>query len=58
MARVRVTFAPSGRATNATVSGLYAGTEVGGCIARALRDARVPAFSGEHVSVTRTLVIQ
>jgi hypothetical protein len=49
-----LTYAPSGRVTTATVSGVFAGTPVGGCIASALRGARVPAFSGERLTVRRT----
>lgn len=58
-ARVLVTFAPSGRVTSATVNGPpFAGTETGGCIAGRFRAARVPAFAGEHVTVSKTVVIQ
>lgn len=59
MANVTVTFAPSGRVTSATVAGPpFAGTETGGCIASTLRNARVPAFTGDNVTVTKTVVIQ
>ena len=55
-AKVIVTFAPSGRATSANVSGApFAGTVTGGCIAARFRSAAVPAFSGEHVTVTKTI---
>lgn len=58
-ATVVVTFAPSGRVTSANISGPpFAGTKTGGCIAAALRGAKVPAFSGEHVTVSKTVVIQ
>jgi hypothetical protein len=58
-ARVSVTFAPSGRVTSAVVNGPpFAGTGTGGCIASVMRSAKVPAFSGEHVSVSKTVVIQ
>jgi hypothetical protein len=58
-ASVRVTFAPSGRVTSAVLSGPpYAGTQTGGCIARTLRNAVVPAFSGVPVQVTRTITIR
>jgi hypothetical protein len=49
-----LTYAPSGRVTTATVSGAFAGTPVGGCIASFLRGARVPPFSGERLRVRRT----
>jgi hypothetical protein len=59
MARVVVTFAPSGRVTSATVSGApFAGTQTGGCIASQFRSARVPAFEGALVTVTRSVVVQ
>ena len=58
-ARVTVTFAPSGRVTSAVLSGPpYAGTQTGGCIARTLRNAVVPAFTGVPVQVSRTISIR
>lgn len=59
VARVTITFAPSGRVTQATVNGApYAGTATGSCIARAFRSASVPAFAGEPVTVTKTVTIR
>jgi hypothetical protein len=59
VASVVVTFAPSGRVTSANISGPpFAGTPTGGCIAGALRKARVPAFEGDRVTVSKTVVIQ
>jgi hypothetical protein len=59
MATVVITFAPSGRVTSANVNGPpFAGTPTGGCIASAMRRAIVPAFSGSHITVSRTVVIQ
>ncbi len=59
VASVVVTFAPSGRVTSANISGPpYAGTPTGGCIAAALRKTRIPAFDGERVTVSKTVVIQ
>jgi hypothetical protein len=56
---VVVTFAPSGRVTSANISGPpFAGTPTGGCIAAALRKTRVPAFDGERITVSKTVVIQ
>jgi hypothetical protein len=57
-ADVHVTFAPSGRATTASVSGALAGTAVGGCVARVFRGASVPAFDGEAVTVHRTVALR
>ena len=57
-ARVVVTFAPSGRATSAVVTGKpFQGTATGGCIAVTMRSARVPAFSGERVTVGKTITV-
>jgi hypothetical protein len=54
-----VTFAPSGRVTSALVQGPpFAGTATGGCIAASLRRAKVPAFSGGHVTVSKTIQIR
>jgi predicted Zn finger-like uncharacterized protein len=59
IASVVITFAPSGRVTSANVSGPpFAGTPTGGCIAAALRKARIPAFDGDRVTVSKTIVIQ
>jgi hypothetical protein len=49
---ISVTFAPTGRVTNAVVLGApYAGTPAGGCIARTFRNATIPAFGGSIVTV-------
>jgi hypothetical protein len=51
--RVRITFAPSGRATQAVILGDFAGTPIGTCMAQAFGAVRVPAFSGDPVTVSR-----
>ncbi len=51
VANVSITFAPSGRVTSSQVSGAFAGTTTGGCIASAMRGATVPPFEGGPVSV-------
>lgn len=59
VARVTVTFTNSGSATHAIVDGPpFAGTATGGCIAATMRSATVPAFTGERVTVKKTVVIQ
>jgi hypothetical protein len=59
VARVSLTFASSGRVTSANVAGPpFAGTATGGCIAAVLRGVRVSPFQGDHVTVTKTVVIQ
>jgi hypothetical protein len=56
---VTVTFSNSGRATNANISGPpFAGTVTGGCIASKMRQARVPAFGGDRITVRKQVVIQ
>lgn len=56
---VTVTFSSSGRATTANVAGEpFAGTATGGCIAATLRRARVPAFSGDFVTVKKSIKIE
>lgn len=58
VATVTVTFAPSGRVTQANVSGPpFAGTKTGGCIAGAMKGASVPPFSGPAKTVSKTVQI-
>jgi hypothetical protein len=58
-ATVVVTFAPSGRVTQALVNGPpFAGTSTGGCIAARLRGISVPPFSGDLVTVKKTIVFE
>jgi hypothetical protein len=55
---VLVTFAPSGRVTQALVAaGSLTGTLAGSCVANAMRAARVPPFAGDPVTVQKTLLI-
>jgi cytoskeletal protein RodZ len=57
-AHVQVTFAPSGHVTVANVSGPpFAGTATGGCIARSFKTASIPPFSGDPVTVSKTVQI-
>jgi hypothetical protein len=56
--KASVTFAPSGRATQANITGAFAGTEVGGCVARLFRSARVPPFGGDPVTVSKSFSIE
>lgn len=57
-ARVSVTFAPSGKVNTATVTGAFAGTPEGGCIARTFRAARVEPFEGGLVTVHKTVAVR
>ncbi|MBL9023934.1 MAG: zinc-ribbon domain-containing protein [Myxococcales bacterium] len=56
--KVQVTFAPSGKATQATVGPPFAGTSVGSCIASAFKSAKVPPFSGAPMTVSKTVNIK
>ncbi|MCC6646999.1 MAG: zinc-ribbon domain-containing protein [Polyangiaceae bacterium] len=56
--RASVTFAPSGRATQAQIEGEFAGTSVGSCIAARFRAAKVPAFSGSAVTVKKSFSVR
>jgi predicted Zn finger-like uncharacterized protein len=56
--RVVVTFAPSGGAQSAVVSGApFEGTPTGSCVAGRFRGARVPPFSGSPFSVSKSFSI-
>lgn len=58
-ARVSVKFAPSGRVTSALVNGPpFAGTPTGSCIAKAFRGITVPPFSGDAVTVSKSITIR
>jgi len=58
-ANLTITFAPSGRVTSAQIQGPpFSGTPTGGCIASTMRRASVPAFSGDYVTVSKTIVVQ
>lgn len=56
--RVSITFAPSGRPTSVAVTGDVAGSSVGSCVAKLFRQTRVPAFSGEPVTVAKSFSIE
>jgi predicted Zn finger-like uncharacterized protein len=56
--KVTVTFVPSGKATQALVAGDFAGTPAGSCIARVFRGALIPAFSGDSVTVTKSVTLR
>jgi hypothetical protein len=50
LAALRVTVAPSGRVTKATVTGMFAGSPTGACVERTARTARFPPWDGESQS--------
>jgi hypothetical protein len=56
IARVQVTFLPSGQSTEATIMGPpLAGTSVGACIAGRFNGLSVPPFDGDPVMVSATV---
>jgi len=57
-AKVQVTFAPSGRVSSVSVGPPYAGTPTGSCIAGAFKGAKVPPFSGQPVTVSKTVTLR
>jgi hypothetical protein len=59
IATVIVRYAPSGRVTSATVeAGPFAGTVTGGCVATLFRKALIPPFSGDYVTVKKTVALK
>jgi hypothetical protein len=58
-ATVIVRYAPSGRVTSATVeAGPFAGTLTGGCVAMIFRKAWIPPFTGDFVTVKKTVALK
>jgi hypothetical protein len=56
--KVQLTFAPSGRVSNADlVEGAFGGSSAGKCALRNFRAARVPAFSGAPVTVAKSFSV-
>ena len=56
--KATLTFAPTGRVTSATVTTPpFAGTAVGGCVASVFRRAKVPPFTGNPITVSKSFTI-
>ncbi len=55
---VRFTIQPSGSVGGAQVTGPFAGTPVGGCIARVVRGLRFPSFDGSPLTITFPFVLR
>jgi hypothetical protein len=54
-----VTFAPSGKVSEVAITTpRYANTKTGTCVASRLREARVPEFSGNPVTVKKSLLVK
>jgi len=61
VARVRITFAPSGQVRETTVEkGAFSGKKdrVGTCLAALFQTARIEPFSGRPVTVTKSVVLR
>jgi hypothetical protein len=59
VAVVHVTFSNAGRAMRATIEGPpFSGTATGGCIAAAMRNAKIPPYGGDRVTVTKRVIIR
>jgi hypothetical protein len=59
IAKVSVTFSPSGRVTGPRVDGPpFQGTPTGGCIAQAFRGVSVPPFEGSPVTVSYSVTVK
>lgn len=57
--KATLTFAPSGRVTSASVTTPpFAGTAVGGCVASVFRRAKVPPFTGNPITVSKSFTIR
>jgi hypothetical protein len=54
---VTITFAPSGEASHVTATGALAGTPTGACVEQLFRGVSVPAFTGDSVTVSRTVSV-
>jgi outer membrane biosynthesis protein TonB len=55
-ARVAVTFSPAGNVTAAVIeSGPFVGTAAGGCVASKFKTVRVPAFTGDPITVHKSI---
>jgi hypothetical protein len=56
-AKVSVTFAPNGRASQVQVAAPFGSTKTGGCISAAFRTATVPPFDGPAVAASKSVSI-
>lgn len=58
VAKLDITFAPSGHVTSSKVGGKpFAGTTTGSCLAQLFRGVTVPPFEGEPVTLAKTVSI-
>ena len=54
---VTITFAPSGEASTVSATGAIAGTPTGACVEQLFRGVSVPPFTGDSVTVSRTVSV-
>jgi hypothetical protein len=54
---VTITFGTNGQVTGASVGGDYAGTSVGACVVKLFRTAKIPAFGGQPIAVSKRFSI-
>jgi eukaryotic-like serine/threonine-protein kinase len=55
--KAMVTILPSGKVQSVRVSAPFAGTPVGDCVANQFRNATVPGFSGDSVTLSKSFTI-
>ncbi|HXU71669.1 MAG TPA: GYF domain-containing protein [Polyangia bacterium] len=58
MANVAVTIAGSGRVSSANVTGQFAGTPTGDCVAKAVKSASFPKFKGSPQSIVYPFILR
>src|SRR5262249_33105184 len=51
--KAQITFDSSGKVTSASVGAPFQGTSIGSCVVSVFRRARVPAFQGDAVTVSK-----
>jgi hypothetical protein len=57
-ANVKLTITPKGKPTNVRVKGKFFGTDTGACVARAVKRARFPKFSGAPMAISYPFLLQ
>jgi len=58
MANVAVTIAGSGRVSSSNVTGQFAGTPTGDCVAKAVKGASFPKFKGSPQSIVYPFILR
>lgn len=55
--KAKITFDSSGQVVSVSVSAPFSGTPAGNCVANLFKRVRVPAFSGDRATVTKSFVV-